>query len=110
MLRKTDCHRLLTTPRGENTTTDTLVDAICAECPTDFALSIEYIPNPNYIYAQLGSEVDGDEDTFEAYPTKSRSLDDVAIYLHSSGSTGLPKATPQTFRTLLLASEIGNLI
>ncbi|KAJ7625826.1 putative nonribosomal peptide synthetase, partial [Roridomyces roridus] len=54
------------------------------------------------IYPHLGHETFRDE--FVPYPGPSgvhTSLDDVAIYLHSSGSTGLPKPIPQTHRILI---------
>jgi acyl-coenzyme A synthetase/AMP-(fatty) acid ligase len=105
MLQKTDCHRILTTPRSENTTMDALIDAIREECPSNFSLSVEYILHPDAIYSRLGRE--SHDDTFEAYPPKKRSLEDVAIYLHSSGSTGFPKPIPETFKTILLCCKMG---
>jgi acyl-coenzyme A synthetase/AMP-(fatty) acid ligase len=105
MLQKTDCHRILTTPRFDNPTTDALMDAIRTECPPDYVLNIDYIPHPDAIYSHLGTE--SDDDTFEAYPPKTRLLDDVALYLHSSGSTGFPKPIPESFRALMLCSKMG---
>jgi acyl-coenzyme A synthetase/AMP-(fatty) acid ligase len=107
MLQKTGCHRVLTTPKSDNATTDALVDAIRAECPSDFALSIECIPHADEMYPNPGSETY--EAFFNAYPSKKRSSDDTAIYLHSSGSTGFPKAIALTFKTVLLASNMGRL-
>jgi acyl-coenzyme A synthetase/AMP-(fatty) acid ligase len=109
MLLKTECHRLLTTPKGENIITDALMDEIRGECPPEFTLSIEDIPRPDYIFPQLGNEFRNKKNGFEAYPSKKRLLDDVAVYLHSSGSTGFPKPVPQTFKTLLLAGAMGKL-
>jgi acyl-coenzyme A synthetase/AMP-(fatty) acid ligase len=105
MLHQTDCHRILTTPRTNDVVTDALIDAIIADCPLDYPLRIEYIPDVDNIYSCLGAKKKGY--SFKAYPPKERSLDDIAVYLHSSGSTGFPKAVPQTFKTLLLASKIG---
>jgi acyl-coenzyme A synthetase/AMP-(fatty) acid ligase len=81
-----------------------------------YELSIEEVPAVETLYPRLGKEK-GD-DAFEPYPpyTTRPPLSDVAMYLHSSGSTGLPKAIPQThlilihwvaFRELFLPYENG---
>jgi acyl-coenzyme A synthetase/AMP-(fatty) acid ligase len=63
-------------------------------------LSIEEVPLLHEIYPKLGHEKE--EDPFEPYPPGPRpSLDDICIYIHSSGSTSLPKSIPQKFRTLI---------
>ncbi|KAJ7277843.1 male sterility protein-domain-containing protein [Mycena rebaudengoi] len=66
-----------------------------------FELSIEEIPLLGQIYPYLGHEIS--EDAFVPYPipTTSIALDDVALYLHSSGSTGFPKSIPETHRNLI---------
>ncbi|KAG6810396.1 putative NRPS-like protein biosynthetic cluster [Tricholoma furcatifolium] len=95
LLKKSSCHRLLTTP----TTLRPLLDGLKAELAADspeFQLSIEEIPSLSTIYPKLGHETS--EDSFEQYPPPATrpSLSDVAIILHSSGSTGFPKAIYQT--------------
>lgn len=93
LLRKTSCHRLITT----QTTLRSLIDGLRAELAADdFDLVIEEIPSLAEIYPKLGRELA--DDPFEPYPEHpSRpGLSDLALYLHSSGSTGFPKAIPQT--------------
>lgn len=73
----------------------------------DYELRIEEMPPLDYIYPKLGGAVVCD--TFSSYPIplQPSSPDDVAIYLHSSGSTGLPKAIPQTNRILCGWAGVG---
>ncbi|KAJ7671148.1 acetyl-CoA synthetase-like protein [Mycena rosella] len=54
-----------------------------------------------FVYPHLGHETK--EDAFVAYPdpTTRTPLDDVALYLHSSGSTGFPKCIPESHRTFI---------
>ncbi|KAG6888349.1 hypothetical protein C0995_009042 [Termitomyces sp. Mi166 len=95
LLKKTSCHRLITTP----VTLRSLLDGVKAEITAhalDFELSIEEIPTLHQLYPKLGSETM--RDSFQRYPapTTRPSLSDVAVILHSSGSTGFPKAIYQT--------------
>jgi acyl-coenzyme A synthetase/AMP-(fatty) acid ligase len=98
LLKETSCHRLLVT----GTTLKPLIDQVRAKLASsdpDFVVSIEEVPPLLEIYPKLGHEKE--EDPFEPYPAGPRpSLDDICIYLHSSGSTGLPKTIPQTFWTI----------
>ncbi|KAF8909567.1 hypothetical protein CPB85DRAFT_1435595 [Mucidula mucida] len=59
-------------------------------------LSIHEMPLTQTLYPFLGRE--SSETAFDYYTTgdSSGSLSDIAFYLHSSGSTGLPKAIPQS--------------
>ncbi|KAG6855914.1 hypothetical protein H0H87_009480 [Tephrocybe sp. NHM501043] len=98
-LVKSACRRLITT----NITLKSLIDGLraqIAETPSlrSFDLQIEEIPSVFTAYPQLGQEKA--EHPFERYPdpVKRPSRDDICIYLHSSGSTGFPKAIPQTHR------------
>ncbi|KAJ7095660.1 putative aminoadipate reductase [Mycena epipterygia] len=99
MLRKTACHRLIATCL----TLDTLLVGIKQEMNAldpDFHLTIEEIPLLAQIYPNLGVETQ--EDPFEPYPASAQpSIDDICLYLHSSGSTGFPKAIPETHRALV---------
>lgn len=95
LLEKVSCHRLIAT----QITLATLLDGIKSELVShspEFELSIEEVPSLFQIYTKLGHETA--EDPFEAYPPGNArpGLTDVAFYLHSSGSTGFPKAIPQT--------------
>ncbi|KAG6899436.1 hypothetical protein C0993_010311 [Termitomyces sp. T159_Od127] len=92
LLTKTSCHRLITT----STTLSSLLDGVKAELVADFDLSIEEIPMLHQIYPKLGTETV--HDPFERYPPPATRppMSDIALYLHSSGSTGFPKAIHQT--------------
>ncbi|KAF8075758.1 putative aminoadipate reductase [Lyophyllum atratum] len=100
LLEKTSCRRLITT----NVTLKPLIDGIkshIANTPLSEQLQIEEIPSFATAYPHLAHEAA--EDSFQRYtaPTKRPSKDDVCVYLHSSGSTGLPKAIPQTHLALI---------
>ncbi|KAF7341016.1 Acetyl-CoA synthetase-like protein [Mycena sanguinolenta] len=96
LLADTDSHRLLRT-KGS---LDHLVDTVATDNAA-YELSIEEVLLLGQIYPHLGHETP--QQPFVPYPSPltSASLDDVAMYLHSSGSTGLPKAIPQTHRNLI---------
>ena len=93
-------HRLVATCE---TLRDLITDVkleIFAKDPT-YELSIEELPALDVIFPRLG--VEREEDPFIPYPTLETRPDisDVCMFLHSSGSTGLPKTIPQTQKTLL---------
>lgn len=98
MMRDASSHRLLTTQE----TLRPLIDEIQLElskAETPYIISLEEVPPLSEIFPKLGNETAADP--FEPYPKAPRPpLDNTAIYLHSSGSTGLPKTIRQTFRTL----------
>ena len=99
LLKETSCHRLLMTTTTLKPLFTKIREELVATDP-DFALSIEEVPPLHDIYPKLGHEKE--QDFFEPYPTGPRpSLDDIGTYLHSSGSTGLPKSIPQKHRTLI---------
>jgi acyl-coenzyme A synthetase/AMP-(fatty) acid ligase len=80
-----------------------LVDGIQAELAANdpnFGLIVEDIPPLDAIYPKLGKEKA--DDPFEQYPQPAirPPMTDVLLYLHSSGSTGFPKAIPQTYQIL----------
>ncbi|KAF9073069.1 hypothetical protein BDP27DRAFT_1289576 [Rhodocollybia butyracea] len=101
LIQKSGATRLLTT----NHTLHDLLDRIKAEMMSlrdplyDFVF--EEVPSLQELFPKLGKEIL--EDPFEAYPPSSKypGPDDCAIYLHSSGSTGLPKAIPLTHSIIL---------
>ena len=98
LLKETACHRLLVTSTTLKPLIDKIQDDLAAH--PDFAVSIEEVPSLREIYPKLGYETE--QDPFEPYPAGPRpSLDDICNYLHSSGSTGLPKSIPQTFRAVI---------
>ncbi|KAF7293886.1 Acetyl-CoA synthetase-like protein [Mycena chlorophos] len=93
LLTSTQIHRLLTT----HGSLARLVDGLKEELTTQHAsyqLSIEEIPLVSTIYPFLGHETP--TDAFTPYPSAGRlpDLHTTALYLHSSGSTGLPKPIP----------------
>ncbi|GLB38113.1 putative acetyl-CoA synthetase-like protein [Lyophyllum shimeji] len=100
LLQQTACHRLITTP----VTLRTLLEGLQAELPPGYALHVEEIPSLAQVYPRLGHETA--QDPFEQYPSPAPAtaarppLADTAIILHSSGSTGFPKAVYQTHRIL----------
>jgi acyl-coenzyme A synthetase/AMP-(fatty) acid ligase len=99
LLQDTSCHRLLTTQE----TLRLLISEITSELSSShssYDLSFEEVPPLLDIFPKLGHEKE--EDAFQPYPSGVRPpLDDVLIYLHSSGSTGFPKTIRQTFKSMV---------
>ncbi|KAJ7731258.1 acetyl-CoA synthetase-like protein [Mycena metata] len=100
LLNSTSSHRLLTTRRSLAKTMNALSTDLAKKNPP-YPLSLEEIPLLGQIYPHLGHETT--EDPFVPYPgPKMRTaLDEVAMYVHSSGSTGFPKSIPATHATLI---------
>ena len=96
---KTSCHHLLTT----RTTLKDLLDGVKVELEatnSSYELNIEEVPSLHDIFPKLGVETE--HDPFTPFKTNDQpKLDEIAMYLHSSGSTGLPKAIPLKHQTLL---------
>ncbi|TFK51599.1 acetyl-CoA synthetase-like protein [Heliocybe sulcata] len=96
MLEKTNCHRLVTTSGSlhgllEDTKTELDIKG--------YELQVEEIPSLRDLFPCLGKE--GASDDFHPYPALDKQqLDDVLIYIHSSGSTGFPKPIPQTVKII----------
>ncbi|KAF7430338.1 hypothetical protein PC9H_006043 [Pleurotus ostreatus] len=100
LLKAVDCHRIL----GTNTSLKGLFAGIRAEVDKDdetFSVSIEEIPSLREVYPHLGQERAGD--AFSPYPEHltTAGLSSIALYLHSSGSTGFPKVIPLTQLAIL---------
>ncbi|KZP33250.1 putative nonribosomal peptide synthetase [Athelia psychrophila] len=97
MLQKTGCHTIITT---ESSLGD-LMNETRALTPQDFCLSIQEAPALAQCFPELGRETA--EHAFKPYPARSTPLDvdELLFYLHSSGSTGIPKPIAQTSRTML---------
>ena len=97
---KSCSHRLVATC---DTLRDLIEDVkmeIFAKDPT-YELSIEELPALDVIFPRLG--VESKRDPFIPYPALEirPAITDVCMFLHSSGSTGLPKTIPQTHKTIL---------
>ncbi|KAF7357193.1 Acetyl-CoA synthetase-like protein [Mycena sanguinolenta] len=101
LLSNAGSHRVLTTKGSLGRLVDALVIDNAA-----YELSVEEIPLLGQIYPHLGHETP--ESPFVLYPrpTTSISLDDVALYLHSSDGTGFPKYVPQTHSNLVLQAAL----
>ncbi|KAJ7440958.1 putative aminoadipate reductase [Mycena latifolia] len=100
LLRNSSCHHIIATC----VTLEPLLAGLkrhIAEVDPDYILNIEEVPSLAQIYPNLGGETV--DCAFQPYSAQlsRRSLDDIGLYLHSSGSTGLPKAIAQTHRTLI---------
>ncbi|KAJ7622608.1 putative aminoadipate reductase [Mycena polygramma] len=100
LLSGSGAHHIVTTrgPLGH------LVDTVAADLSAlnpSHELTIHEIPLLGQLYPQLGHETS--EHRFVPYPAPGirTPLDNVAMYLHSSGSTGFPKCIPETHRNLI---------
>ncbi|KAJ7210009.1 putative aminoadipate reductase [Mycena pura] len=63
-------------------------------------LKVVEIPRTDSVFPKLGKETFADH--FKPFePMRDAELSSVAFYLHSSGSTGLPKTIPQTQESIL---------
>ncbi|KAJ7754149.1 hypothetical protein DFH07DRAFT_743950, partial [Mycena maculata] len=99
LLRASSCHRIVAT-------CVTLAPALArlqkhlADADPDFALNIQEIPSLQQIYPNLGAETL--DCSFQPYSETQNcpQLDNIFMYIHSSGTTGFPKAIPQTYRQL----------
>ncbi|KAJ3731308.1 putative aminoadipate reductase [Lentinula guzmanii] len=96
LLVKSGAHRILTT----HSILKDLVNGVKIELESFgktndiFDVSFEEVPSLHELYPKLGAETIADP--FQPYPTCPIPLSphETAMYLHSSGSTGLPKAIP----------------
>ncbi|KAJ7077650.1 hypothetical protein B0H15DRAFT_789481 [Mycena belliarum] len=100
LLQKSGCHRMIATC----TTLLLLVAGIrkeLAQVAPDFDLAIQEVPSFLEVYPNLAAE-DSDSAS-EVYPARPLPLspEDVCIYLHTSGSTGLPKPIAYSHRILM---------
>ncbi|KAF7293887.1 Acetyl-CoA synthetase-like protein [Mycena chlorophos] len=99
LLTATETHRLLTTHASLGRLTDGLLKDVAAQ-GIKHGLSIEEIPTVCDVYPFLGKETPDVDAAFLAYPSSAKTdLSATALYLHSSGSTGLPKPIPLSHHT-----------
>ncbi|KAF8655498.1 hypothetical protein AX16_003028 [Volvariella volvacea WC 439] len=107
LLQKTNCHRILTTKSTLQALMDEVVAHLSANDPS-FKLTIDESPSVLQIYPQLQEKSGGQPKARVRYPRRATPPDMRApcIYLHSSGSTGFPKAIPWSHRILDLWSNM----
>ncbi|KAF8215612.1 acetyl-CoA synthetase-like protein [Mycena galopus ATCC 62051] len=106
LLTTAGSHRLLTTKNSLGYLLNP-VSADFSRMDPPYTLSIEEIPLLGQLYPHLGHETN--EHPFKPYPSGTARMDDLALYLHSSGSTGLPKCIPQTHRSIIQLAALGAL-
>ncbi|KJA27591.1 hypothetical protein HYPSUDRAFT_212216 [Hypholoma sublateritium FD-334 SS-4] len=102
LLRITSCHRVVATC----VTLKDLIDDVQQElerAEPAHILSIEEAPNFFELFPEISGLKfqDGPEISHPTGCGLKLEPDDVALYLHSSGSTGLPKAIPKTHREII---------
>ena len=103
LLRSTSCRRVVATC----VTLKDLLDKVQQElerAEPAHILSIKEAPNFFELFQEIKDEnLQADRPQMPQPVTRGfkPTLDDVALYLHSSGSTGLPKTIPKTHREMI---------
>ena len=92
-MKKINCSRIVTLYDAHRN----LIDAL-REQGSDLAFTVEEMPPISYAFPKLGHEIQAD--LFIPYPHSASRPDQnrPSIYIHSSGSTGFPKAIPQSYK------------
>ncbi|KAF9527250.1 putative aminoadipate reductase [Crepidotus variabilis] len=99
LMKESSAHRLLTTRETLKSLVNDIEQQISVTDP-EYKISVEEMPSLNILYPKLGCETI--EDAFTPYPAGPRlSLNDTLLYLHSSGSTGLPKSIRHSFLAMI---------
>lgn len=101
MLKETSCHKLITTQETLKALISEIKLGLEGGAETDsYTLEILEMPLLSTIFPRMG--VEAIDDPFEEYPKAPTrpSLSQTLMYLHSSGSTGLPKSIKQSFRMI----------
>ena len=93
MMKKTNCSRIVTLRHAHQSLIDEIQSTV-----SDCELIVDEIPTLSYAFPKLGKEVESDP--FVPYPpaTSRPDLNEPALYIHSSGSTGFPKPIPHSHR------------
>ncbi|KIK67018.1 hypothetical protein GYMLUDRAFT_37049 [Collybiopsis luxurians FD-317 M1] len=94
LLKASGAHRLLTTESTLGELVRGIQEELASEDPA-FELSVEEAPTLDQLYPKLGNEKATDPfDPYYPWKPNYPSPQETALYLHSSGSTGFPKAIP----------------
>lgn len=99
MLEKTDCHRMIS-----HSLLAPLNAAVEAQLAAkNYPIQFEQLPSITTIFPAIKSKDPNDSPDAAVYPSDPNpyKLNDIVLYLHSSGSTGFPKPIPQTQKTIL---------
>ncbi|KIP04467.1 hypothetical protein PHLGIDRAFT_193243, partial [Phlebiopsis gigantea 11061_1 CR5-6] len=104
MLQATSCHRVITQPMFTP-----LVDSVRAQLKEkQHDLIVEELPSLHDVFTGVFDF--GEASSVEPFlgPASPHSAEDIVLYLHSSGSTGFPKAIPlrQNFLLELIKTSI----
>ncbi|KAJ7604467.1 hypothetical protein FB45DRAFT_1070376 [Roridomyces roridus] len=97
LLRTSACHHIISTCITLAPLLARLEEHI-KDVDPEFELAIQEMPSLHEIYPNLGVETA--DHAFQPYPEGSfnPNLEDVVMYVHSSGSTGFPKAVGWNYR------------
>ncbi|KAH8088917.1 hypothetical protein BXZ70DRAFT_954747 [Cristinia sonorae] len=99
MLKTTHCHRIVTQP-----SISALVSAVRSILEKqDWVVEVVELPALHDAFPSLSTDPTGQYRDVSPYPPPQipRQLKDVAFYIHSSGSTGMPKSIPFTEQIVL---------
>ncbi|KAJ3786717.1 acetyl-CoA synthetase-like protein [Lentinula aff. detonsa] len=102
LLKLSGAHRLLITGTTLRDLLRGIKETLSSDSELPYEVTFEEAPSLEQLYPKLGAEKA--EDAFgQEYPwiSEHSKPQQTAIYLHSSGSTGLPKAIPVTHGTIL---------
>ncbi|KAJ7617794.1 hypothetical protein FB45DRAFT_932692 [Roridomyces roridus] len=99
LLQASSCHHIVAT-RVTLAPLLSRLEQHIAEADPEFTLSVDEVPSLAQLYPNLGVETP--ECAFQPYPEGNAhpEPDDLLMYIHSSGSTGFPKAIPWNYRML----------
>ncbi|KAL1695048.1 hypothetical protein GGG16DRAFT_109571 [Schizophyllum commune] len=98
LLRTSGCRRLVATQQ----TLHTLISDLKAELGDEYGLIIDEMPALGAMYPRFAAESPlrdaekAEHEGFDPYPRLDVKPDELLFYIHSSGSTGFPKAVGQT--------------
>ncbi|KAF7789161.1 hypothetical protein EIP86_000098 [Pleurotus ostreatoroseus] len=96
MMEQTSCKRIIS-----QSSLSTLIDSVKVELDhKHFSARVDELPGLNEIFPTLDRDATSAPLTLYPGSSEPRSAQDVVLYLHSSGSTGFPKAIPQTQITI----------